>query len=102
MNNPPTVISLKGHIHEYGPSLEKGPPELLYIGRQQYQGKWSLPKSKWANPYQLKKYSREESLKLYRDYLLNNQELLNSLSELQGKVLCCWCFGKGKCHGDIL
>ncbi len=73
----------------------------IYIGRQCYMGGWRLSKSKWANPFSVKKYGREESLKLYREYILENDELYHSLLELENKVLGCWC-KPNDCHGDIL
>lgn len=99
--NEPTVTCIKGHIHEYGASLENA-PNLLYIGRNLNMGGWRLPKSKWANPFTVKEYGREGALQKYQEYILNNPQLLNSLPELTGKVLACWCQPPDPCHGDIL
>ena len=71
----------------------------VYIGRG----------SKWGNPYTHKsntkaKYvvgSRKEAIEKYERYLVNNKELMDSLSELVGKTLGCYCKPKS-CHGDIL
>lgn len=73
----------------------------VYIGRG----------SKWGNSYTHIKNretkaefivdSREESIEKYKEYLLNNKELMNSLYELKGKILGCFCKPKS-CHGDIL
>ena len=71
----------------------------VYIGRG----------SKWGNPYSHKEgtlaeevvESRTEAIKKYEEYLLSNEDLMSSLSELKGKVLGCWCKPKS-CHGDIL
>jgi hypothetical protein len=73
----------------------------VYIGRP----------SKWGNPYTHKKGTtaefvkptRDEAIEAYRDYILNGKgvHLLDDLSELEGKVLGCWCKPKS-CHGDIL
>jgi hypothetical protein len=67
--------------------------------------------SKWGNPLTHIKYklslathmveSREEALDNYREYILENEELMNSLDELDGKVLGCYCKPLS-CHGDIL
>lgn len=65
--------------------------------------------SKWGNPFSHKKNtlakfktkSRKESIEKYREYILNNEELMNSLSELKDKKIACMCFPKS-CHGDIL
>jgi len=73
----------------------------VYIGRG----------SKWGNPYtHIKNKStkaefivetRQEAILKYREYIKNNQELINSLDELKGKKLGCFCKPKS-CHGDIL
>ncbi|GIW60329.1 MAG: hypothetical protein KatS3mg087_1395 [Patescibacteria group bacterium] len=61
----------------------------IYIGRP----------SKWGNPF--KTGPLDKRLLYYENYLLNNDELLNSLPELRGKVLGCHCDPK-PCHGHIL
>lgn len=71
----------------------------IYIGRP----------SVWGNPFTHKNgttaeficASREEAVAKYKEYLLQNEELLSKLSELKGKVLGCWCKPLA-CHGDIL
>ncbi len=73
----------------------------VYIGRP----------SIWGNPYthiegkdtlaEFVVSSREEAIEKYREYLLNNQELMAKLHELDGKVLGCWCNPKS-CHGDVI
>jgi hypothetical protein len=45
--------------------------------------------------------SRAEAIEAYREYLLNNLELIAALPELHGKVLGCWCAPLA-CHGDVL
>jgi hypothetical protein len=78
-------------------------PYDVYIGR----GKGA--ENKWGNPYShkdgtLAKYrvaTREEAIKKYEEYLLNNEDLMKDLHELKGKVLGCWCKPKS-CHGDVL
>lgn len=79
----------------------KKEPYDIYIGRGS--------NSKWGNPYshksgtlaQYKVDSRAEAIKKYEEYLLSNEILMESLHELEGKVLGCWCKPKS-CHGDIL
>ncbi len=69
----------------------------------------------WGNPYshkegtlaKFKVKTRKESIEKYREYILDNPELLAKLHELRGKILGCWCKNsdprKSKaCHGDIL
>lgn len=58
--------------------------------------------SKWGNPFVIGvDGNRDEVIRKYRRYLMNNIELLKSISELKGKVLVCYCKPK-PCHGDIL
>ncbi len=97
----PTVICLKGKKGTWGQSLENSPPDVLYIGKSFNMGGWKLEASKWNNPYQAKKYGRDEALTSYRKYILNAPHLLNSLPELSGKTLACWC-APDPCHGDVL
>jgi hypothetical protein len=71
----------------------------VYVGRG----------SKWGNPYSHKEgtlaeyvvESRREAVQKFEEYLLSNEGLMGSLSELKGKTLGCWCKPKS-CHGDIL
>jgi len=64
----------------------------VYIGRP----------SKWGNPFEIgKDGDRDEVIAKYRDWIQNQEELLQSLHELKGKTLGCWCSPKS-CHGDIL
>ena len=64
----------------------------IYIGRP----------SKWGNPFQIGTHgTRKEVIEKYRDYILNNKELMDSLHELEGKVLGCYCKPRS-CHGDVL
>lgn len=82
----------------------------LYIGRQCFRGGWELNKSKWANPFSLNKHDLKTSLDKYRNHIIQNEKLMNSLIELSGKRLGCWCHNRSKfddheedkCHGDIL
>jgi len=72
----------------------------IYIGRNMVFYVPGAVKSKWANPFNVKKYGRDECLRMYREHILNS-DLKNQLSELKGKVLGCWCCPE-PCHGDIL
>ena len=65
---------------------------MFYIGR----------KSKWGNPFEIgKDGTRKEVIEKYRKYVLSNKKLMNSLHELEGKILGCWCKPLA-CHGDVL
>ena len=67
--------------------------------------------SKWGNPYTHHKDkptlaefivdTREEAIERYREYIINNKELMDALPELEGKILGCYCKPLS-CHGDIL
>lgn len=75
----------------------------IYIGRKSAM----FPQSKWANPYTIgKDGTREEVIAKYEDYVRKNPILMQSLEELRGKVLGCWCknpkYPDTPCHGDVL
>lgn len=64
----------------------------VYIGRP----------SKWGNPFIVgKDGTRKQVIEKYKNWILNNPELLKDLPELKGKRLACWCKPKA-CHGDVL
>ena len=66
----------------------------VYIGRG----------SKWGNPFPMKNSSlaeRERVCKLYEEYFMKQPHLIESLPELIGKKLGCYCKPL-KCHGDFL
>lgn len=74
----------------------------VYIGRKWDRGGWDLEASKWANPFMAKKASEKaEAVEKFRDYLMDNEELMACIGELKGKSLGCWC-KPGPCHGDVL
>jgi len=81
----------------------------IYIGRNaaKYTQR-GVYDSKWANPFMCCDWNAaksdwivEEILKIYEKYVRKNPELMNSLHELEGKQLGCWC-KPGACHGDVL
>ncbi len=64
----------------------------LYIGRG----------SKWSNPFVIGvDGDRTEVIEKFRNYLIHESKLLNSLYELEGKRLGCLCKPQ-TCHGDVL
>jgi len=81
---------------------------IVHIKTQPYDICIGRP-STWGNPYSHKRGtkaeflvgSRKEAVEKYENYLINNPELMNSILELKGKTLGCWCKPKS-CHGDIL
>jgi len=66
--------------------------------------------SKWGNPYSHLEFSTakfkvdnaEMAVQKFEEYLLNNQELMNSLHELKYKTLGCVCKSNAPCHGKII
>ena len=73
--------------------------ENVYVGRP--SNKISQKSCKWGNPYEVGQYGRKEAIRLYQQYLLGDQNLQESLPDLRGKILGCWC-APSKCHAEIL
>ena len=81
----------------------------VYIGRN--GGKYTqrgVQESKWANPFICcdrevgkSEWVIEQLVNCYEMYVRKNMILMNSLHELEGKQLGCWC-KPGVCHGDVL
>lgn len=64
----------------------------VYIGRG----------SKWGNPFVINTDgTREEVIEKYKNYFMTRKDLQNSISELKGKYLVCYCKPQA-CHGDFL
>lgn len=84
-----TIVNIKKHKCD------------IYIGRG----------SKWGNPFTHIKNkntkalyivdTRDEAILKYKEWILSQQHLLDSLHELKDKRLGCYCKPKS-CHGDIL
>ena len=71
----------------------KKPANARYVGRG----------TRFGNPYSLKEYDRETSLRLYVEWL--EKQLAADpafLDELRGRDLMCWCKPTDACHVDIL
>jgi FMN phosphatase YigB (HAD superfamily) len=89
----------------------------VYIGRDM---SFYVPGAKgsiWQNPYPLcipgkkykdkkPRYTLDESLELYEQYIISNPDLMSRLNELNGKILGCWCVSNSdktnRCHGNVL
>lgn len=69
--------------------------------KQRYPKKPSI----WHNPFRVgKKYTREQAIAKYREYIVEKtkaQPELYDLKTLKGKKLGCWCH-PDPCHGDVL
>ena len=76
-------------------------PDHIYIGRNMSHYVKGAIGSKWANTFKVDKFGREGAIQRYEEYIRNTPNLFNSLTELQGKVLGCWCHPE-RCHGDVL
>lgn len=70
----------------------------VYIGRG---SKWGNPFSHKDFPHTTKVATREQAISRYAEYVQRNDELMNSLHELKGKRLACYCKPLS-CHGDVL
>jgi hypothetical protein len=70
----------------------KKEPYDVYIGRP----------SKWGNPFTIGVHgTREDVIEKYKVFISKNTTLKNSIHELRGKTLGCWC-APNPCHGDVL
>jgi hypothetical protein len=82
--------------------------KVVHINKEPYDVYIGRP-SIWGNPYshkqgtlaEFKVNTTKEAISAYEKYLLSNSELMESLQELKGKTLGCWC-KPGPCHGDII
>ena len=64
--------------------------------------RFGLKPSKWQNPFKRPSGAPPGStLAQYEQYVLSQPQLMQSLHELEGKVLACWC-KPNPCHGDVL
>ncbi|KWV32834.1 hypothetical protein AWV63_10300 [Micromonospora rifamycinica] len=75
------------------------PAGAVYVGRQGF----GLRRSPWANPFSMRKHDRAEALRLYRQWLVGQPELVErARRDLAGKQLACWCRVEDACHADVL
>jgi len=77
------------------------PRGAVYIGRK--NSRWSLPESKWHNPFKPRQHTREEHDRVIAEFEghLHETGLINDVHELRGLDLVCWCKPL-PCHGDLL
>jgi len=88
-----TKCSLKAWIE----SSEKN----VYIGRNVPYVDGAVH-SKWHNPYAVKKFGIDDSLAMYEYRVRSDKRLWDTLDELEGKTLGCWCVPHSRCHGQVL
>jgi hypothetical protein len=76
-------------------------PLVVHCKKDKYDVYCGRP-SPWGNPFEIgKDGNRAQVIKKFKKYLLANQELLDKIPELRGKILGCWCAPKA-CHCDVL
>jgi hypothetical protein len=76
-------------------------PLVVHCKKSKYDVYCGRP-SIWGNPFEIgKDGTRKEVIEKFKKYLLANEELVDKLPELRGKILGCWCAPKA-CHCDIL
>ena len=84
----PVVVSLKvAELKKRGYSSAQewlNQPGHLYIGR--HNRFLNIEGSKWANPFPVQKHGREKCIEMYKDYVMDSQQLWEALDELQVKV----------------
>jgi hypothetical protein len=85
------VIMTKGRVVNFwtwNPILEHG----KFIGRP----------TKWGNPFYIgTDGNREECIAKYEEWIREQPYLMESLDELEDRILVCYCAPK-PCHGDVL
>lgn len=76
-------------------------PLVVHCKKSKYDIYCGRP-SIWGNPFEIgKDGTRKEVIAKFKKYLLANEELVDKLPELRGKILGCWCAPKA-CHCDVL
>jgi hypothetical protein len=74
---------------------------VVHCKKSKYQVYIGRP-SKWGNPFSIgKDGTREEVIQKYREWIVTQPELMDSVHELKGKTIACWC-APLPCHGDVL
>ena len=90
----PNIVNLNGK--DLQKWLEN--KDNVYVGRP----KNFIKNCKWGNPYKVGvHHTSEEAIRLYERYISNNQHLSESVAELRGKNLGCWC-APNQCHAEEL
>jgi hypothetical protein len=73
----------------------------VHCKREEYDVYLGRP-GKWGNPFEIgKDGTREEVVAKYRAWVVTQPHLMQSLHELKGKTLACWC-APHACHGHVL
>ncbi len=67
----------------------------IYLGPEWKKGDWNLQGSKWVR-------GKRQTLVQYEEQIRKSPTLMNSLGELSGQVLGCFCNNPVDCHGTVL
>jgi hypothetical protein len=74
---------------------------VVHVKKDQYDVYIGRPSS-FGNPFVIgQDGTRAEVIAKYREWVVQQPELMASLGELRGKVLGCFCKPQA-CHGDVL
>lgn len=92
----PYVVRLDDEGNPYDTPYEDIKDDVVYVGKRYTMGGWDCDASIYGNANKL---SRDD----YIEWALDNEQIVDSLPLLSGKILVCWCVGKkGKdwhgCH----
>ena len=92
----PLVVPVRGHLD----SIKRLLRGDIYIGRGSRQR--SLLKSRYCNTFKVSQVGRSVAISSFRQALLADPALHNSLWTLSGTRLVCHCRATEDCHGDVL
>lgn len=89
--------------------MENQKTKVVHVSRSLYDvyiGRGTDPKTgllgKWGNPFLVgKDGTRSEVIQKYKEWIVQQPELMASIQELRGLRLGCWCRPR-QCHGDVL
>lgn len=77
------------------------PIKIVHCKKEKYDVYVGRP-SKWSNPFKIgEDGTREEVIEKYKKWILTQPQLLDSLWELENRILGCWCHPQ-RCHAEIL
>ena len=98
MLTQPNIVNLR-YVEDIEKWIQEGAGNNVYVARKTRHHS----RSNWCNPFRLKDYgfNQEKVLDLFEKYLVQNEELIQHLPNLKGKVLGCWC-APSRCHAEIL
>ena len=105
INNPTTSDSLEPNIinlYNVDDVEEWIRSGGVYVGHKVNNEKLTHEGSKWGNPHPLKVHkSRSKVVEMFRETIMENEEVMKDIGELKGKKLGCWC-SPHRCHAEVL